>query len=462
MNAEPEPVRSVAGDQSLGDRIEQQDRFAISVARLSGGRTAPIYVVADGMGGHIGGATAAEAAVAAFIAAARDGSFPGWHDLLDKSLAAANRAIGTAVRASPNLKGMGCTLLAAIVEPGQVHYVSVGDSPFFRLGPCGLERVNADHSMAPLIDSAYASGEITHADALNHPQRSALRSALTGSTVSLIDLQTIDVLPDEWLLLASDGLTALDPPRIAQIVLEASPQGAAGIVGRLLRAVDLERIPEQDNCTVIAFQSVGVASAAPSAPDRALAGWVLTIVGIVTLAVVGSIAGVRMFGPPVGLGQGEDENRTAGPDPSAMADRHEPQSPQPRPGHTGHLQWSTEEPKSDSSVPRNFAPHVELGASVSAPSGAVDHASISSARDRATPAAAQKGRQAAPMPIGDSRRNMTKETAPSLPVSDGRQGADTEGPSAKGKSDGPRLEIDSENLIETLDPKSPGIVPNSE
>ena len=240
-----------AGGQIIGERSEQQDCFAMGPARLRSGESATVYVVADGMGGHSGGAIAARSAVEAFLKAADLGGFDSWPQLLDKSLLTANRAIGECARTNPSLKGMGCTLLAVIPLGGILHYISVGDSPLFRLRANGLERVNCDHSMAPLIDEAAANAEMTPEEARGHPQRSALRSALVGSPVSLIDMQTVETHPGEIFLLASDGLLSIDEPRIAQTLIAQAPHGPETIVTSLLDQVEAQQAPDQDNCTLI-------------------------------------------------------------------------------------------------------------------------------------------------------------------------------------------------------------------
>lgn len=104
----------LAGDQIAGTRRGQEDDFRILVFREQDGAGADLLlVVADGMGGHRGGARASEVAVAAF--GDRFVASAGGLDVrLRQALEAANAAIGAAA-AEPGYAGMGCTLVACAV-----------------------------------------------------------------------------------------------------------------------------------------------------------------------------------------------------------------------------------------------------------------------------------------------------------------------------------------------------------
>jgi serine/threonine protein phosphatase PrpC len=85
------------------------------------------------------------------------------------------------------LTGMGSTLVAAIVGGDEVRWISVGDSPFYMVSAGKLERLNADHSMAPQIDALVARGVITAEEGAEHPGRHTLREAVMGQPLALID-----------------------------------------------------------------------------------------------------------------------------------------------------------------------------------------------------------------------------------------------------------------------------------
>ena len=131
------------GGQHQGARPYQEDSWAL---RTLGDGTL-LAVVADGMGGHAGGAVASKVAVEAFVHAIEQGGG------LPDGLQDANAAVGRTAAGKAELAGMGATLVAAQVRGDEVRWVSVGDSPFFMVSAGKLERLNADHSMAPQIDA---------------------------------------------------------------------------------------------------------------------------------------------------------------------------------------------------------------------------------------------------------------------------------------------------------------------
>ncbi len=69
---------------------------------------------------------------------------------------------------------MGATLVAAQLRGDEVRWISVGDSPFYLVDAGRIERLNADHSMAPQIDALVARGMLTAEEAEHHPGRHTL------------------------------------------------------------------------------------------------------------------------------------------------------------------------------------------------------------------------------------------------------------------------------------------------
>ena len=224
------------GGQHRGARPYQEDSWALT--QLSDGSL--LAVVADGMGGHAGGAVASKLAVEAFVHALQQGGglADGLHD--------ANRAVGKRAARKRELEGMGATLVAAQVHGDEVRWISVGDSPFFLVSGGRIERLNADHSMAPQIDALVERGILTAEEAQHHPGRHTLREAVMGEPLTLIDKGSRRLDADSFLLLCSDGVQSLSEPRIAA--------EAAGPVGRLIDAVLAMASEHQDNVTVVKLE----------------------------------------------------------------------------------------------------------------------------------------------------------------------------------------------------------------
>lgn len=221
------------GDQHQGARPYQEDSWRL----LTLGDGSLLAVVADGMGGHAGGAVASQLAVDAFIHAMEQGGG------LDDGLREANQAVGRGVLARHELTGMGATLVAAQLRGDEVRWISVGDSPFYLVEADKIVRLNADHSMAPQIDALVARGMLSAEEAEHHPARHTLREAVMGEPLTLIDKGSRRLGPDARLLLCSDGVNSLNNE---QLLAQASLP-----VDRIIAAVLATAKEHQDNITVV-------------------------------------------------------------------------------------------------------------------------------------------------------------------------------------------------------------------
>jgi serine/threonine protein phosphatase PrpC len=219
--------------------------------------TAVVAVLADGMGGHAGGALASRMACENFLKAyaQQEGSN---RERLVEALSAANQAIADTVDANPMLAGMGSTLVGVTFGADGIEWVSVGDSPLmlYRRGEIAL--LNEDHSLAPELDRLAAAGAISEDEARRDPRRHMLRSAVTGDDIDLVDLsrRPLKVEPGDYIILASDGLQTLEPAEIERIVAAYAEDGAVAVANALIRAVEALKDPHQDNATVIAVRLV--------------------------------------------------------------------------------------------------------------------------------------------------------------------------------------------------------------
>jgi serine/threonine protein phosphatase PrpC len=192
------------------------------------------------MGGHAGGAVASKVAVEAFVHAIEQGGG------LPDGLQEANEAVGRTAAGKAELAGMGATLVAAQVRGDEVRWISVGDSPFFLVSTGQIERLNADHSMAPQIDALVMRGMLTAEEAEHHPGRHTLREAVMGQPLSLIDKGSRKLGPDVKLLLCSDGVQSLSETEIAASAIQP--------VEGLIRAVLAVAKEHQDNVTVVKLE----------------------------------------------------------------------------------------------------------------------------------------------------------------------------------------------------------------
>jgi protein phosphatase len=229
-----------------GARSYQEDAAAVRADA-----DALTAVLADGMGGHAGGAVASGVASAAFLRAFRDWAAADVRVRLARSLDSANAAIAARAAGSASLAGMGCTLIGAAFLPDRLEWISVGDSPLYLMRRGEITRLNADHSLAPEIDRLAEMGRISWDDAKSDPRRHILRSALTGAEIDLIDRprEPLVLEPGDAVVLASDGIHTLPEAEIGRLVAGAEAVEAAAEA--LLAAVAAADDPHQDNTTVV-------------------------------------------------------------------------------------------------------------------------------------------------------------------------------------------------------------------
>lgn len=251
-----------AARTAIGARSSQEDAFAIwtppSEANDGGSRQL-LAVVADGMGGHVGGEVASRLACDGFVAAFADGD-GAVSERLNAALDDANVAIARRIADAPKLRGMGSTLVAAFLDETGLRWASVGDSALllFRAPGDGM-RLNADHSLGAFLDARVRNNSITPAEAARNPHRNALRSALGGKRIEIRDLgaEPYPLKSGDWLIVASDGIATLSGDEIGDIVYADPEAGPDDVAARLIAAVLAKDEPAQDNTTIVALKIEG-------------------------------------------------------------------------------------------------------------------------------------------------------------------------------------------------------------
>jgi protein phosphatase len=226
---------------------------------------APIFVVADGMGGAQAGEVASKAAAEAF-----DLDLPSGppEPFLKATIEEANRRIHELAGEDPSRAGMGTTITAAILNPEseEVAIGHVGDSRAYRLRGGKLERLTRDHS---LVEEMRRKGQLTDEQAEEHPQRSIITRALGPEPQVDVDVQTVPASPGDVFLICSDGLTTmLSDEQIAGLLGGASSMQAA------VRALidEANRAGGRDNVTALAFRLEDAAAPARAPEGATLIG----------------------------------------------------------------------------------------------------------------------------------------------------------------------------------------------
>jgi len=243
-----------SGARIQGGRNYQEDDFGFDSSHPEDF----LMVLADGMGGHEGGAQASSQAIESFMNAYRSHNVEeaSVSERLNYALNSANRHLASIIEENPSLQGMGCTLVGVSIDTQtrEMQWISVGDSPLWLYNNNRLKRLNRDHSMRDDLQKQIKRGEISEEEAATHPDRNALHSALTGGSIELVDqpASTYPLSPGDTILLASDGLFALSKQEIEKLL--SYPSSAQKTVYALLKLVERKGRKGQDNTTTLIFK----------------------------------------------------------------------------------------------------------------------------------------------------------------------------------------------------------------
>lgn len=208
----------------------------------------PLFVVADGMGGHAAGEVASE--IATSILAEKAPQTPD-AEALGHAVEEANLEIIAAAEDGRGREGMGTTCTAAILKEDRLIIAQVGDSRAYLLHQGKLQQLTRDHSLVAMMVEA---GQLTPEEARVHPRRSVITRALGTDPSTKPDLYEIDVEAGDRLLLCSDGLYGMveDPAIQAIMTRTADPQRCASqLVNEAIAAGG------NDNVTVVVVDIEG-------------------------------------------------------------------------------------------------------------------------------------------------------------------------------------------------------------
>lgn len=265
----------LAGSQIDGARDYQEDAFLITHLTDADGNPSALVIVADGMGGHAAGNVASNMAVQAFNKQVSS-NYPTGNpaDILHECVLKANASIRETIKETPALAGMGCTMVAAILEGNRLWWASVGDSHLYLLRDKELIKKNADHSYGGYLDLMAAAG--TPVEPEKGLSRNMLMSAITGDEINMIDVpaEPFELLPGDRLLISSDGLDTLSAGKIIQYSeWSESPKECAEA---LMKAVTEAAMPKQDNTTAVVVNikervvtQAQAPAPAPATPEKA-------------------------------------------------------------------------------------------------------------------------------------------------------------------------------------------------
>ncbi|OAV60557.1 PP2C family protein-serine/threonine phosphatase [Enteractinococcus helveticum] len=208
-----------------------------------------LAVVADGMGGHVGG-DVASASVVLDLAPLDRNDHPDPGTMLADEIQSANLILNDLVHDNPKLAGMGTTCTAVLVDNNVLHMAHIGDSRAYRIKNNVFEQLSADHTFVQrLIDE----GRLNPEDAESHPHKNVLMRVLGDVDASPeLDVTSFETQPGERWMLCSDGLNAVVDDATIERLLRADK--ALDEICRDLVDETLAR-GAPDNVTIVVFET---------------------------------------------------------------------------------------------------------------------------------------------------------------------------------------------------------------
>ncbi len=228
-------------------RNHNEDHFEI----VGDGR---LCVVADGMGGHGHGDLASRIAVEAILehvgnaCGLTDAADPAVRlGMLEAAINNAHRKLLERVAADEELLGMGTTAVVILAEEGSAVVAHVGDSRAYRLRQGVLEQLTEDHSW---VNEQVLAGFLSAEQARAHPLKNVVTRALGGESGIQVDVEAIEVQPEDLYLLCSDGLTTmLRDEQISEHLRLVGERSVEEVCSRLVG--DANELGGLDNITVV-------------------------------------------------------------------------------------------------------------------------------------------------------------------------------------------------------------------
>lgn len=209
-------------------RSTNQDSFCAMAGENVPAGLDGLVAVADGMGGHRGGEIASSLAIQKLVERVTRSGPRGPNDTsaplaLAREVQDVNLEIYQAAM-TPELRGMGTTLTAALLVGGALQVAHVGDSRAYLIRDRDIQRITRDHSW---VEEQVAAGLLTRTEAEGHPGRNMLTRALGISPRVEVDDAVVELQARDLLLICSDGLHSLvGDDEIARVLRLQEPQRA--------------------------------------------------------------------------------------------------------------------------------------------------------------------------------------------------------------------------------------------
>jgi len=223
---EPEGRVELASRSHVGQVRTANEDSCDTVERADRTR---LLVVADGMGGHQGGATASRTTVATISEFFEQDTSNNIEEMIQRAIASANARVYEMSQQDHQLEGMGTTVVAFVLETHHRATVAhVGDSRAYRCRRGQIEALTTDHSV---VAEMQRRGLISADEAAIHPRRNEILRSVGILPEVDVDVARVRVAPGDRFVLCSDGLTGVvSDDEIAAVVQAESPATAVDIL----------------------------------------------------------------------------------------------------------------------------------------------------------------------------------------------------------------------------------------
>jgi protein phosphatase len=210
-----------------------------------------LFIVADGMGGHVAGEIASKLAISTVNAYIQEHvGKDNLEILLKDAIIQANTSIYQMALSKEEFSGMGTTVTASYIDGDIIYWGHVGDSRMYLLRNGKLNQLTNDHS---LVWELVQSGNITRDEAYVHPKRNLLTRAVGTSCLITVDTGFVQWKPGDIVLMCTDGLTNMVSEQNICTLMQRTDCEISSIVEQLVnQAKDAGGF---DNITVILLKN---------------------------------------------------------------------------------------------------------------------------------------------------------------------------------------------------------------
>lgn len=230
----------------IGNTREMNQDYLYS-SEESVGKLPNLFLVADGMGGHKAGEFASRYVVEHIVRSIKGSKEEEAVEILSESIETANRKLKEYADAHQQMRGMGTTIVAAVIQGRTLLVANVGDSRLYIVGD-EITQVTQDHS---LVQEMVRLGQMDPQSAKNHPDKNIITRAVGVSEKVKIDIFERQLRAGEYIILCSDGLTNMVEDSVILQILH----GAGSLSDKAERLIELaNKNGGKDNITVIIIE----------------------------------------------------------------------------------------------------------------------------------------------------------------------------------------------------------------